>query len=524
MGLVALKRLKWAVAAAIAVGCVFSYALPSSAGVKLHLERVVADDFDKSENPTIKLYFDVLDDDDKVVEKITDADITVMINGQVVGGTATVEYYEATKQDWLAVAILMAGHRSYRKMAAELDDEGNEIDAGGIDTFALEKKGFIQFVERLKGNGGSSDQVGVWLYNSTKLQQIKDFNSGFEKTAAAIETKAMAEEPDLEGEKKGQVIVPSLYKHIRSVLKKFASAEALEPYKRRILVIMTDGKDKKVSRSAKRAEKEVKQSLEAADLAMVKIYAIGFTPDDTEPLAHIETIARRTNGVYREIAYPENQKAEAELREFIPDSIRDIADQLKKQYVVTFAPNLEQFRGSEEPVTVRVEAKTPDGPVASGEQADVKIPYKSKSIWVWLKWVIIGVGGLLGLIILIKIIKAIANRPKKEVYYEEEEDEGPSGPYKGKLAVQGGAMVGKEFYLTEDVTTIGALEGNGVVLEDAGVSKRHAGIKIEDMRFELADFGSTNGTYVNGVKITKQFLRDGDEIQIGDAVMKFTLK
>ena len=85
-------------------------------------------------------------------------------------------------------------------------------------------------------------------------------------------------------------------------------------------------------------------------------------------------------------------------------------------------------------------------------------------------------------------------------------------------------MIGTEFYLTEDVTTIGRMDGNDIVLEGAGISQRHAGIKIEDMRFELADFGSTNGTLVNGNKITKQFLRDNDKIVIGDCEIRFTLK
>ena len=68
------------------------------------------------------------------------------------------------------------------------------------------------------------------------------------------------------------------------------------------------------------------------------------------------------------------------------------------------------------------------------------------------------------------------------------------------------------------------MEGNDLLLEDNSVSKRHAGIKIDEMRYELADFGSTNGVYVGGVKITKQFLKDGDVIQIGNTEMQFRLK
>ena len=81
-----------------------------------------------------------------------------------------------------------------------------------------------------------------------------------------------------------------------------------------------------------------------------------------------------------------------------------------------------------------------------------------------------------------------------------------------------------EYYLTEENTTIGSVGGNTIVLPFNGVSKRHAGVKIDEMRFELTDFGSTNGTLVNGSKITKQFLRDGDVITIGEAEIRFSLR
>ena len=55
-------------------------------------------------------------------------------------------------------------------------------------------------------------------------------------------------------------------------------------------------------------------------------------------------------------------------------------------------------------------------------------------------------------------------------------------------------------------------------------SRRHAEILGDPDGFLLRDLGSTNGTFVNGAKITKQFLRDGDEVRIGEARMKFSLK
>ena len=142
-----------------------------------------------------------------------------------------------------------------------------------------------------------------------------------------------------------------------------------------------------------------------------------------------------------------------------------------------------------------------------------------------LKWVGIVIGSLFGLFFFVWLIKKLvawkSNRPQ-EVYVEEHHSY--DGPDRGKLIVRSGHMAGTEFPLLEDVTTIGSVEGNHVVLYDESVSKRHAGIRIEEMRYELADFGSTNHTWVNGRKINKQFLRDGDELRIGSVELEFRLK
>ena len=65
------------------------------------------------------------------------------------------------------------------------------------------------------------------------------------------------------------------------------------------------------------------------------------------------------------------------------------------------------------------------------------------------------------------------------------------------------------------VTTIGSAKDSGIVVAARGVSRRHAGIRWRDGRYELADFGSTAGVFVNGRRITKTDLHDGDRIQLG---------
>jgi len=68
--------------------------------------------------------------------------------------------------------------------------------------------------------------------------------------------------------------------------------------------------------------------------------------------------------------------------------------------------------------------------------------------------------------------------------------------------------------------TIGRVQGNDIVLPKGNVSKRHARIVLKDGKFIIVDLKSTNGTYVNGRKITKpRKVRRSDRIYVGDFII-----
>src|SRR5258706_11123639 len=68
--------------------------------------------------------------------------------------------------------------------------------------------------------------------------------------------------------------------------------------------------------------------------------------------------------------------------------------------------------------------------------------------------------------------------------------------------------------------TIGRVQGNDIVLPKGNVSKRHARIVLKDNKFIIVDLKSTNGTYVNGRKITSPLVvKDSDKIYIGDFIV-----
>lgn len=76
--------------------------------------------------------------------------------------------------------------------------------------------------------------------------------------------------------------------------------------------------------------------------------------------------------------------------------------------------------------------------------------------------------------------------------------------------------------LTTPVTTIGRRVDCGVVLDDVKASRTHAEVRLSGGVCVLVDQRSTNGTYVNGRRISEQQLHDGDEIRIGSTTLRFT--
>src|SRR5207248_828082 len=71
--------------------------------------------------------------------------------------------------------------------------------------------------------------------------------------------------------------------------------------------------------------------------------------------------------------------------------------------------------------------------------------------------------------------------------------------------------------------TIGRVQGNDIVLPKGNISKRHSRIVLKDGKFIIVDLKSTNGTYVNGKKITApQVIKATDKIYIGDYTLQLT--
>ncbi|HEX4281860.1 MAG TPA: DUF3662 and FHA domain-containing protein [Solirubrobacteraceae bacterium] len=84
---------------------------------------------------------------------------------------------------------------------------------------------------------------------------------------------------------------------------------------------------------------------------------------------------------------------------------------------------------------------------------------------------------------------------------------------------------GKRVVLGPSGATVGRGRQADVVLNDPNVSRQHAEIRPRGGSWVLADLGSTNGSRLNGRQIEgSEVLRDGDEIEVGESVMTFTLE
>jgi hypothetical protein len=62
---------------------------------------------------------------------------------------------------------------------------------------------------------------------------------------------------------------------------------------------------------------------------------------------------------------------------------------------------------------------------------------------------------------------------------------------------------------------VGRADDNDLVLADPEVSRHHARLELDDQRWRAIDLGSTNGTWVNGVRLRDATIAAGDELAFG---------
>ncbi len=91
-----------------------------------------------------------------------------------------------------------------------------------------------------------------------------------------------------------------------------------------------------------------------------------------------------------------------------------------------------------------------------------------------------------------------------------------------KVSIKAGPDSGKVYEVAQ-AAILGRLDTNDIPVKDGKASREHAKIYKQGEQYAIVDLNSSNGTFVNGEKITKRILKSGDEIAIGTVRLLFEL-
>ncbi|MCL2336236.1 MAG: DUF3662 and FHA domain-containing protein [Firmicutes bacterium] len=100
----------------------------------------------------------------------------------------------------------------------------------------------------------------------------------------------------------------------------------------------------------------------------------------------------------------------------------------------------------------------------------------------------------------------------------------PSAPRSSRAVLELTAADGRgveQYVLQGNFTVIGRRETCDICLADAGISRKHAVIARFGSQYVIIDQASSNGTYVNGSRVTRQVLATGDVILLGSTMLAF---
>jgi hypothetical protein len=313
---------------------------------------------------------------------------------------------------------------------------------------------------------------------------------------------------------------------------------------RKLIVVIGDGRDRsgdkdRVTRAGQRASKEG-----------VRIHALAFSPTDTRrPMLTLGELTRKSLGTFRWVRKDTADSWKAEL-----DQLRD---EINKQYVLTyFLDPGDEVAGRKLHIvtTGRLEVtsnelKVPE-PTCGGTACetgycgnDTCLQYRAAKSGGFFKWLLIIVGGLVGVLVLLGFIGYLMQRKQNRPQMPGMPAGMPGMP-PGQVAmppsvpqmqpgllpngrpipaflVMSGPRTGERLLLHNGFL-IGKQPGCHLLIEDGYTSSQHAQLGMDAQgNCTLFDRQSTNGTFVNGNRITALALEHGASIRIGSTELRF---
>jgi hypothetical protein len=89
-----------------------------------------------------------------------------------------------------------------------------------------------------------------------------------------------------------------------------------------------------------------------------------------------------------------------------------------------------------------------------------------------------------------------------------------------QFVMRSGPTPGATYSLEGDQIVIGRDSSNGVVINDAEISRKHSRLTFQGGKYVLEDLGSTNGTFVNGQRLAGPVvLKSGDVVSLGEQIV-----
>jgi predicted component of type VI protein secretion system len=85
-----------------------------------------------------------------------------------------------------------------------------------------------------------------------------------------------------------------------------------------------------------------------------------------------------------------------------------------------------------------------------------------------------------------------------------------------RLVAQSPEFAEKTFDLLGKEITVGRVADNTIQIEHASISGHHAVFKLDALDYVIKDLDSTNGTRINGERVTEQKLRRNDILRLGN--------
>jgi len=90
-----------------------------------------------------------------------------------------------------------------------------------------------------------------------------------------------------------------------------------------------------------------------------------------------------------------------------------------------------------------------------------------------------------------------------------------------KLHILSPSSLAATIELTDNLITIGRTPENSICIQDTNVSRRHGILVRDGDNYQLHDFKSANGTFVNGEPIMAAKLKDGASIRFGSVELRY---